>query len=93
MIHHIAYVAAEAAFRLEALDCLHETDIAFGDDFANWQAITAIAHCNLRDEAKMAGHQLVCGFRISVLVIALRQHVFFLRLKHWKAANFFQITG
>ncbi|MDT4866030.1 hypothetical protein FQZ97_1008660 [compost metagenome] len=41
----------------------------------------------------MACYQLMGGFRIGMFMITLRQHVFFLRLKHWETTNFFKITG
>jgi len=41
----------------------------------------------------MARHQLVGGLGIGMFVITLGQHIFFLRLKHGKTSDFFQITG
>ena len=41
---------AEALVGLEALDRLHQPDIAFGNDFGDRQAIAAIAHGDLGDE-------------------------------------------
>ena len=82
----------EALFGLEALDRLHQADIAFGDDFRNRQAVAAIAHGDLGHEAQMAGDELVRGFTIAVLAPAARQHVFLLRFQHREPADFFQIV-
>ena len=41
---------AETFFGFESLDRLHHSDIAFRDQLGNRQAITAIAHSDLRDQ-------------------------------------------
>ncbi|BCG99500.1 hypothetical protein MesoLj131b_15000 [Mesorhizobium sp. 131-2-5] len=41
----------------------------------------------------MAGDELVRGGRVFMLGITLGEHVLFLRLKHGKAANFFQVAA
>lgn len=83
---------AEAAFRIELLDGLHEADIAFGNDFADRQAITAIAHGDLRHKAQMAGHELMGRLAIVMLLVPLGEHVLFLRLEHGKFTDFVKVT-
>jgi hypothetical protein len=66
-------------FGLEFLDRLHQADIAFGNHFADRQAVAAIAHGDLGNETKMAGDQACarrCGRHARY---ALGQHIFFLR--------------
>ena len=84
---------AEAAFRIEFLDGLHQADIAFRDHFADRQAVAAIAHGDLGHEPQMAGDELVRGVAVAMLLVTLGEHVFFLRLQHRKAADFFEVAG
>ena len=84
---------AEALFGLEALHRLHQADIAFRDDLGDRQAIAAIAHGDLGDEAQMAGDELVRGVAVAMLAPALGQHVFLLRFQHREPADFFEIAG
>ena len=84
---------AEAALRFEFLDGLHQADIAFRDDFADRQAIAAIAHGDLGHETQMAGDQLVRRACIRMLEEPLGEHVLFLRLQHWETTDFFQVAG
>jgi len=72
---------AEAPVGFELLDALHQADVAFGNKFRNGQAIAAIAHRDLRDEAQVARHQLRCGFGVLVFLITLGEHVFLLGRK------------
>ena len=51
----------EALVGLEALDGLHQADIALGHDLADRQAVAAIAHGDLGDETQMRGHEPVRG--------------------------------
>src|SRR5690606_29015660 len=84
---------AETAFRFELLDRLHQADIALGDYFPDRQAVAAIAHRDLGDEAEMARYELVCSIRVPVLNVPLGEHVLFLRLEHRKAPDFLKIAG
>ena len=84
---------AEALLGLEALDGLHQADIAFRHDFGNRQAIAAVTHRDLGDEPQMAGDEFMRGVPIAVFAPALGQHVFFLRFQHREPADFFQVTG
>ncbi|MCY1303563.1 hypothetical protein D9M70_532770 [compost metagenome] len=83
---------AEAAIGFELLDGLHQADIAFGYDFADRQAVAAIAHRDLGDEAKVAGDQLVRCFAVVMLLVPLGEHVLFLRFQHRKLADFVEIA-
>src|SRR5512135_1326089 len=48
----------KALVRFEALNGLHETDIALRDNLRHRQTIAAIAHRDLGDETKMASDEL-----------------------------------
>ena len=78
---------------LEPLDRLHQTDIAFGDDFRDRQAVAAIAHGDLGDQPQMAGNELMRRVAVAVLAPAFGQHEFFLRLQHRKPPDFFKVPG
>src|SRR6185312_13300165 len=83
----------EALVRLEALDRLHEADIALGNHFANRQAIAAIAHGDLGHEPQMRSHQLVRRLAVPMLAPALGEHVFLLRLQHREPLDLLQVAG
>ena len=83
----------EALVGLEPLHRLHEADVAFGDHFADRQAIAAIAHGDLGDETQMRGHELVRGLAVVMLAPALGEHVFLLRLQHREPLDFLQVAG
>src|SRR5712692_7984280 len=78
---------------LEALDRLHQGDIALRDHLGNRQAVAAVAHGDLGDQAQMAGDQLVRRVAVAMLAPALGQHEFFLRLQHWEPPDLFEISG
>src|SRR5260221_345978 len=61
----------EALLRLEALDRLHQADIALGDRLRDRQAVAAIVPGDLGHEPQMAGDQLVRRVAIAVLAPAL----------------------
>ena len=84
---------AEAPLGIEALDRLHQPDIAFGDDLGHRQAIAAIAHGDLGHQAQMAGHQPACRFGILMFLPALGEHVFVFRRQKGKFADLGQIAG
>ena len=84
---------AEALLGLEALDRLHQADIALGNDFGDRQAIAAVAHGDLGHEPQMAGDEPMRRVAVAVLAPALGQHVFLLRFQHREPPNFFQVSG
>jgi hypothetical protein len=67
--------------------------IALGDHLGDRQAVAAIPHGDLGDQAQMAGDQPVGGFTVAVLTPALGQHVLFLRFQHREPPNLFEITA
>ena len=79
----------EALLGLEALDRLHQADIALGDHLGDRQAVPAIAPGDLDDETQMASDELVRRVAVAVLTPALGQHVFFARLQHREPPDFF----
>ena len=62
-------------------------------DLGDRQAVAAIAHGDLGDEAQMAGDELVRRVAVAMLAPALGQHVFFLRFQHREPPDFFEIAG
>src|ERR1022692_2020160 len=56
----------EALLRLEALDRLHQADIALGDRLRDRQAVAAIVPGDLGHEPQMAGDELVRRVAIAV---------------------------
>ena len=85
---------AEALVGLEALDGLHQADIAFGNDFADRQAIAAIAHGDLGHETQMGGDELVRGVAVAMLAPALGEHVFFAAARaSGNLTDFVEIAG
>jgi hypothetical protein len=54
----------EALLGLEALERFHQADIALRDHLTDRQAVAAIAHGDLDDEAQMAGDE--CVRRLAV---------------------------
>jgi hypothetical protein len=84
---------AEALVGIEALHGLHQANVAFRDDFGHGQAIAAIAHRDLRDQAQMAGHHLMGGFGVLVFLPALGQHELLALFQHGELANLRKIAG
>ena len=71
--------------------CIRPT-LPFRNDFADGQAVTAIAHSNLGDEAQVAGHQLMRGVAVVMLLVALSEHVLLAWLEHGKFSDFREIV-
>jgi hypothetical protein len=84
---------AEALIGLEALDRLHEPDIALRDHLGDRQAVAPISIGDLGNEAQMADHQPLCRIGVAVLAPAFGQHVFLLRFQHRKSPDPFQVAG
>ena len=57
---------AHAHRRVEALDRLHEADIAFLHEIAHGQAIAQVAAGNVHDESQVREHQLPGGIQIGL---------------------------
>jgi hypothetical protein len=81
----------KALVGFEAFHRLHQPDIAFGHDFGNGQAIAAIAHGDLGDQAQMAGDQAARGLRVFMLLPALGEHVFVFGGQQGKLADLGEI--
>jgi hypothetical protein len=92
LIHHIGG-KAEAFVRLEALDRLHEPDIALRDHLGDRQAIAAIPHGDLGRQAQMAGDEPMGRVVVAMLAPALGQHVFLLRFQHGEPPDLFQVMS
>src|SRR6266566_5763938 len=83
----------KALLGLEPLDRLHQPDVAFRDHLGDRQAVAAVAHGDLGDEAQVAGGELVRRVAVAVLAPALGQHELFLRLQHREPPDLFEISG
>src|SRR3546814_10739087 len=84
---------AEAALRVEALDCLHHAHVAFRDELGERQAITPVTHGDLGDQAQVRGHQLVGGLGVAALAPGLGEHVLLVLLQHRELANLLQVAA
>ena len=56
------------------------------------QAVAPVAHGDLGHEAEMAGDELVRRVTVAVLLPPLGQHVFLVRLQHWKLPDVLKIA-
>src|SRR3546814_2915650 len=81
-----------AAFGIELLHTLHQSDIAFADQLADRQAIAAVTHRDLRDEAEVRGDELRRRFTVFMLLKTFREHIFLLGRQKRKFADFGQIA-
>ncbi|MCY1547800.1 hypothetical protein D9M68_838780 [compost metagenome] len=72
---------------------MHQANVAFRNHLGNRQAIAAIAHGDLGHEAEVTGNELLGGAGIGVLLVALGQHVFFIRFQHGELADFLKIAA
>ena len=84
---------AEPAIRVEPLDGLHHADVAFADQLADRQAIAAVAHGDLGDEAKMRRDELVRGRLVLLVTPALGESKLLLRCQHREFTDFLKIAG
>src|SRR5262249_43711509 len=82
----------EALLGREAFERSHQTDIALGDHVRDRQAVAAIPHGNLGDQAQMAGDELVRRLAVAVPAPALGQQALLLRFQHREPADFLKIT-
>jgi hypothetical protein len=65
-------------FRIEALDRLHQADVALLDQVGLRQALTGIAACYMHDKAQMGEHHLPSGFEVLLVIETLGQLAFLL---------------
>ncbi len=73
---------AHALIGIEALDRLHQADIAFLDQVRMRQAITEVAARNRHDQAQVRQHQRLRGGEVVIVAQAARQRHFFLVTQH-----------
>src|SRR5256885_1108022 len=74
---------AKAFLGIKAVQCLHQADVAFGNDFRNGQAISAVAHGDFGGEPEMTCDKLVCGITVTVLAPTLGERVLLVPLEHF----------
>src|SRR3546814_1054016 len=55
--------------------------------------IAAVAHRDLRHQAKMGGHQLVRCLGVAALAPCLGEHVLLVLLQHGELANLLQVAA
>src|SRR3546814_1617447 len=84
---------AKAALGVELLHALHQADIALADQLADRQAVAAIAHRDLGDEAEVRGDELRRRLIIAMLLKALGEHIFLLGRQQRKFADFGQVRS
>src|ERR1700730_2375230 len=83
---------AKTSFGLKAVQCLHQPDVAFGDDFRNGQTIAAVAHGDSRGETQMACDKLVRGITVTVLATTFGELVLLVPFEHLETPDVVQIT-
>ena len=83
---------AKALFRVEAIDGLHHADIAFGNQLANRQPITAVAHGNFNDKPEMAGDHTVGGIIVGLVAPFPGQARLLFKLQHRKLSDFLKVA-
>ena len=76
-----------ADLRVEALDGLHQADVAFLHEVAHRQAVAAIAARDVHDEAQVRQHQLARRVEVVVAAQPARERLFFLAGQHRNAAH------
>jgi len=72
---------AEASLRVEAIDGLHQAEVAFGYDLRKRQTIAAVVHRDFGGETQMAGDDLVRSLAIPLLPPTLGEPVLQLLLE------------
>ena len=85
---HCVGCQAKSPIRVEALHSLHHADVAFADQFTDRQAIAAIAHGNLCDQAQVRRHQLMRCIHIFRVTPSLGERQLLVWRQHRKLANF-----
>ena len=84
---------AEALVSVEPLDRLHHPDVALGNQIRHGQAVAAVPHSDLRDEAKVGCDHLVRRLGIAPVGPRLGQHEFFVGRQHRKLTDFVEVAG
>jgi hypothetical protein len=83
----------EAAVGVEALDRLHQPDVALRDDLVERQPVAAVAHRDLGDQAEVAGYELVGGLDVAMLLPLLGEDELLLGLQHREPPDLFEVAG
>ena len=78
---------SHADLGVEALDRLHQADVAFLDEVAHRQAIAAVATRDMHDEAQVRQHELARGVEVVIVAQAAREGLFILAGEHGDAAH------
>ena len=73
--------------RVEALDRLHQADVAFLHQIAHRQTVAAIATGDMHHESQVREHQLARGAQIVLLAESARQLLLVLAAQHRYAAD------
>ena len=80
-----------AEIRVEALDRLHQADIAFLHQIADGQPIAEIAAGDVRNEAQVREHQGACGLDIGIIAETARERLLVFARQHGDARHAFEI--
>jgi hypothetical protein len=73
---------AHADVGVEALDGLHQADVAFLDQVAERQAVAVVAAGDVHDETQVREHQFARGIEVVVVAEAAGQRLFLLDRQH-----------
>src|SRR5699024_6308102 len=82
---------AHADIRIEALDGLHQADIAFLHQVGQWQAVTGVAARNVHDETQVGQNQFLCRGDVLLVTQATGQRLLFVHIQHRYAGDCLQI--
>ncbi|MNR06465.1 hypothetical protein D3C85_1225370 [compost metagenome] len=74
-------------FRVEALDRLHQADVAFLDQVSLSQTVAGIATGDMYDKTQVGEHHLPSRPQILLIVETLGQFTLLLRRQQWNAVD------
>src|SRR5271167_2930513 len=83
---------AKASFRLIAVQCPHQSDVAFGDDFRHGQSVAPVTHRDFCGKTQMAGDDLVGCVAIAQLAPAFGKLILLVSLEHREAPDVGEIA-
>jgi hypothetical protein len=82
---------ADAMVGIEALDGLHEADVAFLDQIAQRQAVAGIALGHVHDEAQVREHHAAGSFELAIFTIAPREILLLFQRQHGDLVDFLDV--
>src|SRR6266436_10262915 len=81
----------KTSFGLKAVQRLHQTDVAFGDNLRNRQAIAAVCHGDFGGKTQMAGDKPVRGIAVTVFAPTFGKLVLLVPFEHLETPDVVQL--